>query len=187
MFALRTTALRTPAMAGALLLLSAATAAAQPGPSPVGGFYQGRFYPSQYGYSGTPYGFRDPTANADFFLYGAPGFYQSPSMFLYAHPEVAVYRRADRDSATVEVRVPAGAEVWFDDEPTRQRGEQRTFVSPPLTPGREFHYDVRARWKDGDRVVDQTRAVGVRSGQTTEVDFNRPEKATAPKDAPPDK
>jgi uncharacterized protein (TIGR03000 family) len=177
-------ALRAPALSAALLFLFTATAAAQPGPG--GGFYQGRYYPSRYGYSGTPYGFRDPTANADFFLYGDPGFYQSPSMFLYAHPETVLYP-APPGGATVEVKVPAAAEVWFDDEPTRHRGEFRRFVSPPLAPGKEFHYDVRARWKEGDRVVDQTRTVGVRSGQTTEVDFNRPEKAPAPKDAPPEK
>jgi uncharacterized protein (TIGR03000 family) len=176
--------LRTSALAAALVFLSAATAAAQPGPG--GGFYQGRYYPSRYGYSGTPYGFRDPTANADFDLYGAPGFYQSPSMFLYAHPEVVRYGHGV-GGATVDVRVPANAEVWFDDEPTRQRGEWRRFVAPPMTPGKEFHYDVRARWTEGDRVVDQTRVVGVRSGGVSEVDFTQPEKAPAPKDAPPGK
>jgi uncharacterized protein (TIGR03000 family) len=180
MFTRRIIALQTPALAAALLFWTAATAAAQPG----GGFYPGGYSPSRYGYSGTPYGFRDPTANADFDLYGAPGFYQSPSMFLYAHPEVVRYGH-NLGGATVDVRVPANAEVWFDDEPTRQRGEFRRFVAPPMTPGKEFHYDVRARWTDGDKVIDQTRAVGVRAGGVSEVDFTRPEKAPAPKDSPP--
>src|SRR5205823_2427906 len=38
--------------------------------------------------------------------------------------------------ATVRVVVPAGAEVWFGAEKTRQTGTERLFQSPPVPVGR---------------------------------------------------
>ena len=35
----------------------------------------------------------------------------------------------------VDVRVPAGAEIWFDDARTTQTGAVRRFVLPPVPPG----------------------------------------------------
>jgi uncharacterized protein (TIGR03000 family) len=89
----------------------------------------------------------------------------------------------DRNSALIAVRVPANAEIWFDGEKTSQTGSEREFVSPPLTPGRTFSYDVRARWRDNGRTVDRTRHVDVRAGQRQKVDFfsaDRPDREMTP-------
>ena len=81
--------------------------------------------------------------------------------------------------ATVQITVlaPADAEVFFDGEPTVQKGAERHFVSPPLPFGEKYHYDVLARWKEGDRTVEQTRRVVVTGGAAVRVDFLAKDKA----------
>src|SRR5262245_11779316 len=54
-------------------------------------------------------------------------------------------------AATIRVRVPADAEVWFGLEKTTQTGPERTFQSPPVPPGRSYVYSVRARWVEGGK------------------------------------
>jgi uncharacterized protein (TIGR03000 family) len=78
----------------------------------------------------------------------------------------------DPNSVTMNVRVPAGAEIWFEGSKTGQTGTTRTFVSPPLEPGRGFTYEVRARWTDNGKEVDRTRQVHVRAGEKVDVDFS---------------
>jgi uncharacterized protein (TIGR03000 family) len=78
--------------------------------------------------------------------------------------------------AHVRVLVPANAEIWFDGDKTSQTGSVREFVSPPLTPATDFAYEIRARWLENGKVVDQTRTVTVRGGALTVVDFTQPAK-----------
>jgi uncharacterized protein (TIGR03000 family) len=76
-------------------------------------------------------------------------------------------------AVTVQVRVPAArAEVWFSGSKTAQTGTVREFVSPPLTPGDAYTYEIRARWVGPDGLIDQTRQVSVRPGQRLVVDFS---------------
>ena len=69
------------------------------------------------------------------------------------------------------VTVPADAELWFDGVKTTQAGPYREFVSPPLRPGHSYSYDVRIRWKDGERVVDRTRHITFSTGDQVNLDF----------------
>jgi uncharacterized protein (TIGR03000 family) len=71
----------------------------------------------------------------------------------------------------VEVRVPADAEIWFDGARTRQTGKVRQFVSPPVTPGHDYTYEVRARWKEGGKEVTQTRRITVHAGELVSIAF----------------
>ena len=50
----------------------------------------------------------------------------------------------------------------------------RSFQSPPLTPGRRYAYEVRARWQANGRPVTQSREVRVTAGSNVEVDFPQP-------------
>jgi uncharacterized protein (TIGR03000 family) len=89
-----------------------------------------------------------------------------------AAPAVGI-TQAD-DSATVEVSVPAGAELWFDGRKTVQTGTQRTFMTPVLEKGSSYHYEVRASWiRDGQR-VEETRSVPVTAGGRVSVTFPTP-------------
>jgi uncharacterized protein (TIGR03000 family) len=80
----------------------------------------------------------------------------------------------DPNSATLTVRVPADAEIWFDEMKMTLTGMVREYVTPPLTPGQEYSYMVRARWTAEGRVFDQTHKISFRPGQSILVDFLTP-------------
>jgi uncharacterized protein (TIGR03000 family) len=71
-------------------------------------------------------------------------------------------------SATIELRLPANSQFWFERAPTSLTGAVRHFVTPPLTPGHTYTYTVRVRWVAADGVVyDMTRQVEVEPGRET--------------------
>jgi uncharacterized protein (TIGR03000 family) len=71
----------------------------------------------------------------------------------------------------IDVQAPAGAEIWFDDEPMKSTGEFRRFVTPPLAAGREFTYNVRVRWTQDGRPVDRTQRLAVRAGDRVKLSY----------------
>jgi uncharacterized protein (TIGR03000 family) len=77
-------------------------------------------------------------------------------------------------SASVEVRLPAGAELWFDGVAAPQTAERRAFTTPPLQPGLTYRYEVQVRWREGGRDVVRGEHVTVRAGEAVVVDFTRP-------------
>jgi uncharacterized protein (TIGR03000 family) len=74
----------------------------------------------------------------------------------------------------ITVLAPQDAEIFFDGEPTVLKGAERHFICPPLPIGKTYHYEVLARWKDGDKKVEQTRRVVVTGGAAVRVDFLAP-------------
>ncbi len=60
--------------------------------------------------------------------------------------------------ATITVRVPADAELFFDGMPTKSKGVERVFATPPLDAARTFHYNVLARWQEQGKTVERSRA-----------------------------
>jgi uncharacterized protein (TIGR03000 family) len=82
--------------------------------------------------------------------------------------------------ASLTVRLHADATLTVDDRPTRQEGEVRRFHSPPLEPGKSYHYTLVARWNpryDYETYIAR-RVVHVEAGKSVEVDLRvlRPEK-----------
>jgi uncharacterized protein (TIGR03000 family) len=77
-------------------------------------------------------------------------------------------------AAYITLRVPAGAEVWFDGARTRQTGPVRQYSSPPLSPGRTYTYQVRVRWEEGGKAVEQTRRIKVQANARVDLDLTRP-------------
>lgn len=73
--------------------------------------------------------------------------------------------------ARFEVHVPGNAEVWLEGQKTKQTGEVRNFISPPLTPGEDFQYTIKARWQEGGKDVEQVQKVVVHSGSKLNVRF----------------
>jgi uncharacterized protein (TIGR03000 family) len=84
------------------------------------------------------------------------------------------------------VQVPEGAAIWIDGATTGQTGTTRQFVSPPLTPGRTYSYELRVRWTDAGKAVEQTQSVAVRAGDRLNVVFPLAEPLPAPKQATAD-
>lgn len=77
--------------------------------------------------------------------------------------------------ARVGVVVPANADVWVGDQLTGQGDRFREFLTPPLARGADYHYDIRAHWREDGRAVDQTRRVTVHANGWAVVDFTRPD------------
>jgi uncharacterized protein (TIGR03000 family) len=71
----------------------------------------------------------------------------------------------------INVVVPANAEILFGNFKTSQQGTQRAFVSPPLTPGQDYSYDITARWQEGGREVVRTRHITVHAGDVLSLSF----------------
>jgi uncharacterized protein (TIGR03000 family) len=94
-----------------------------------------------------------------------------------AGPDVPLVPRALREPgavpARIEVRVPDGAELWFNGAKTRQTGAVRVFESPPLEPGARYAYDVKARWTEDGRPVEKTYHVPVTAGERSSVTFRK--------------
>jgi uncharacterized protein (TIGR03000 family) len=71
-------------------------------------------------------------------------------------------------TARLSIRVPAEARLWIDDTLTPPRGEVRIFETPPLEPGFEYRYTLRAELG----TVRATRTVSFRAGSNINVDLS---------------
>jgi uncharacterized protein (TIGR03000 family) len=78
----------------------------------------------------------------------------------------------DPRSTYVVVTVPADAKRYFDGVPTYQTGTTRTFYTPPLNPGKDYAYELKAELECDGRMFTQTKRILVRAGETTCVDFS---------------
>jgi uncharacterized protein (TIGR03000 family) len=90
---------------------------------------------------------------------------------LLAGPSAA---QADETPAKLRVLLPADATLTIDGQPTRSTTADRLFVTPPLVVGKEFHYDLQARFVQGDKSVTIERRVAVRAGEETTVRLGLP-------------
>jgi uncharacterized protein (TIGR03000 family) len=78
---------------------------------------------------------------------------------------------APSPSASIEVLVPANAEVTVQGKKMTQGGTNRKFVSPPLNPGEAYTYTVSATWKQDGKQVTQKRNLTVQAGDRQSVLF----------------
>lgn len=136
------------------------------------------YYPGYYSYSG----YTGPSQPRDYPTYyrglgGLDPVFPPPDAVRRSPlpPPAAARGATPRDNrVTVEVRVPPDAEVWLQDTRMQQTGAVRQFVSPPLTPGYLYTYDIRARWTENGREVTRTRQLSVLAGYPYQVDFTTP-------------
>jgi len=139
-----------------------------------GGYGYGGYSPS---YGGTYYApsvtYVEPsTTYAPAETYVDPGYPQvagapadSSRDSLYYAPEPV------DNTARLRILVPSNAKVWVGGQDTAQSGQEREFGSPPLTPGKSYTYEVKARWMEAGEPVERTRKVKVMANRTTTVDF----------------
>ena len=80
--------------------------------------------------------------------------------------------------ARLGVFAPAGAELRIDGQkqPAAPETKWRTFLTPPLAMGGDYHYKVSARWSQDGRTVEDERNVAVHANGWASVDFTRPER-----------
>ncbi len=77
---------------------------------------------------------------------------------------------ADTQAATLVVSLPAEAKLTVDDYATASTSGERTFTTPALKVGQEYHYTLTAVL-NGQTV---TKEVTVRGGETTRVNLDLP-------------
>jgi uncharacterized protein (TIGR03000 family) len=139
-----------------------------------------------YGGYGYPYGYY-----SDYYGYpygiGYSSLYNDPAMgggYADSAPatQQAPQKPPDDNLAHLLVVVPENAELWFNDTKTSQTGAQREFVSPALTPGKSYTYEIKARWTEDGKPVEQTRSVHVQANAWQVIDFTKPQMPAAPKD-----
>jgi uncharacterized protein (TIGR03000 family) len=146
------------------------------------GYYGGYGYYPSYGYAYEPYYYGygySPyyyTASPYYNYYDSPvGYVQPGTSYQSFYPPD--YTTQQNNSANILVIVPPNAEIWFDGKKTSQTGQERMFVTPELTPGKSFSYEVRATWMDSKgNAVTQTRTVMVEAGKRSTVNFLEPER-----------
>lgn len=78
---------------------------------------------------------------------------------------------ATSSSALIEVRLPADAQLWFENTSTGQTGAYRRFQTPPLSPGRELVYTVQVRWIVNGAELSRIEEVHVAAGGRYIVNF----------------
>ena len=75
--------------------------------------------------------------------------------------------------------LPADAKLTIDGEPTVSTSESRVLETPSLTPGKTFHYVLKATAVRGGKTQTVTERVAVRAGEDTWVKIEVPEAAAA--------
>ncbi len=75
--------------------------------------------------------------------------------------------------------LPADAKLTIDGTPTVSTSESRVFESPSLTPGKTFHYVLKATVVRDGRAETVTKKVAVRAGEDTRVEIEFPEAVAA--------
>jgi uncharacterized protein (TIGR03000 family) len=73
--------------------------------------------------------------------------------------------------ATIVVSLPAEATLKFDDTATTAAGDPRTFASPELPFGQDYHYTLTATVNRDGQPLSSTINVTVRGGQISRVQF----------------
>jgi len=79
---------------------------------------------------------------------------------------------SEKKLAVIVVKLPADAELFFDDFKCKTSGAVREFETPPLAAGKRFGYRVRAVWSDKGKEVARETQTWVRAGETVEVDVH---------------
>lgn len=134
-----------------------------------GGYYGGYDYPS-YGYASTPGGYYFEPSSYSYsipLVYTTPPNYDGGATVVPVGPgsdtrtTTSAYYNPGQPSATVEVRVPGDAKVWFDGTATTMSGDDRIFQTPALDAGKTYHYDVKAQWMKDGKPVEKTLTITV--------------------------
>ena len=78
----------------------------------------------------------------------------------------------DANSAELVAHLPEEAVIWVEGQQMpRKETMLRDFVSPPLTPGVNYVYDVRVSWAEEDRRVERALKVRVQAGDILCLDL----------------
>jgi uncharacterized protein (TIGR03000 family) len=100
----------------------------------------------------------------------------APRQVVYPPPSTNTLPEAKENRAVIQILLPSTAnDIWVDGtKMTTRLSASRVFISPPLEPGHNYTYTVRADWPGTEGMVSQERPVILGANRTVTVDFNRP-------------
>lgn len=134
-------------------------------------YWGGINYREYYGY-GRGYGLATFPGPLPSYPYGRPGFnYYTFPRRPPTPPSSHELPPPLEQSAHLLIHVPADAEIWLEGAKTQQTGAARRFVTPLLTPGDRYEYEIRARWQEDGRQVEQVKTVMIRAGHRISITF----------------
>jgi uncharacterized protein (TIGR03000 family) len=144
----------------ALVLLAGPAAAQTQGWPLMPNYGRSEYTPSSYGPSSAPE-----------YIYPPATEFAAPVAAPEENPYLTLAPVESPLAASLNVHLPAGAEIWFNNTRMSQTGSLRHFVSPPLTADEDYYYTVRVRWHEGDRTVTRIREVPVHAGDRLNLVF----------------
>jgi uncharacterized protein (TIGR03000 family) len=112
---------------------------------------------------------------------GVPPTTVPPAREMPKNPEKKPSEVRGAAPATISVSLPAAAKLTIDDAATVATGSSRTFVSPVLEAGMEFHYDLKAELSQNGKTVTAAKRVTVRAGEAVQVAIEMPTAEVASK------
>jgi uncharacterized protein (TIGR03000 family) len=99
-----------------------------------------------------------------------PGTAPSPQRYTLQVTVLPQKNEEAPEKALIVAHVPEDARIWFEDEPTNQTGTLRQFLSPPLTPGKNYTYTVRVQWPEDGKWVSQVHSFPIHAGDIHCID-----------------
>jgi len=76
------------------------------------------------------------------------------------------------NAATIVVSLPADAKLSIDDTATKATGATRTFATPTLEKGKDFHYTLKAEVVRNGQTLTTTKQVAVQAGRETRISID---------------
>jgi uncharacterized protein (TIGR03000 family) len=135
-----------------------------------GGLGYGLGYGGWGGYGGYSSGYSSPYYYSDY--YTTPNYSYYPSTDFYSSQTPMV----NNNSAMIRVIVPdPNAQIFLDGQRTSSTGNMRVYQTPPLAGAKTFSYQIRCVFMRNGQQVTEDRTVMITPGQTTTVDFSRPQ------------
>jgi uncharacterized protein (TIGR03000 family) len=106
--------------------------------------------------------------------YGCYGYAAAP---VYAKPAYAAAQPAK--TATVVVDLPADAKMYVFDKALPGSSARRAFKTPALEAGYQYYYEIRVEVVRDGKTYSETKRLGVRVGETAQVEFTETDLVTA--------
>ena len=106
------------------------------------------------------------------------GFFRKPDFSLRTREDASGIRPVSNSLTStaspgrIRISVPTeDAKVWVEGQLMSSTGKVRKFVSPPLSQGIVYEYDIEVRWTQQGQTRNQTRSVTIRSGDLLSVNL----------------
>lgn len=124
-----------------------------------------------YGSSGSYGSYGSYNSSGSYGSYGSSGSSGSYGGTYYQEVPEAGEETNAADDATVEVTLPADAQVFVNDNPTTSTGTSRSYVSNGLKQGQTYRYNFRVEYEQDGKTVVKEESVNLTAGDKLALSF----------------